>query len=141
MGIAEWLLKKLYRHPMVIPARNNGAPYLRRYKLLKLFGYGFYIHEILQSDDDDFLHDHPFDFTSVILSGHYYEYMPGQIKLRQPGDVIRHKAVDAHRLVLNGGTTWTLFIRGPKYREWGFYAADGWLPYYKYLNESTDEME
>ena len=141
MGIAEWLLKKLYRHPMVIPARGDGSPYLRRYKLLKLFGYGIYIHEILQSDDDSFLHDHPFDFTSVILSGCYYEYMPDCIRLRTRGKVIHHKAIDAHRLVLNGGPTWTLFIRGPKYREWGFITDKGWVPYYQYLDKSTDEME
>lgn len=141
MGIASWLLRKLYRHPTVIPSRGDGSPYLKRYKLIKLFGYGIYIHEILQSDDDLYLHDHPFDFTTFILKGGYYEHLPGDIKFCTPWDMIHHKAIDAHRLELFGGTTWTLFIRGPKYREWGFLTPAGWVPHYEYLDKTTDEMD
>lgn len=141
MGIASWLLKKLYRHPLVIPARKDGTPYLVRYKICKIFGYAIRIHEILQSDDDEYLHDHPFDFVSIILKGRYYEEMPNAIKLRLPGCIIYHKAADAHRLVLNGGPTWTLFLRGPKYRAWGFLTPKGWVHHKEYLGDSTNEMD
>lgn len=32
----------------------------------------------------------------------------------------------AHRLELVQGPVWTIFITGPRIREWGFYCPKGW---------------
>lgn len=37
-------------------------------------GYSFYFHCFLRSDDDRALHDHPWDFLTVILFGRYEEH-------------------------------------------------------------------
>lgn len=48
---------------------EHGEPKPRR-----PFGYSFYFHCFLRSDDDRALHDHPWDFLSVILFGRYQEH-------------------------------------------------------------------
>ena len=47
---------------------------------------------------------------------------------RGPGAIVRRPATMLHRLVLPAGRdAWSLFIMGPKTREWGFQTPDGWV--------------
>ena len=47
---------------------------------------------------------------------------------RGPGAFVRRKAEALHRLIVpNGCEAWSLFIMGPKFREWGFATPDGWV--------------
>lgn len=48
---------------------NHGNPQPRR-----PFGYSFYLHCFLRSDDDRALHDHPWNFVSLLLFGGYKEH-------------------------------------------------------------------
>lgn len=106
----------------------EGDPYLLRYTLLWTPWLRVYIHNILRSDDDRELHDHPWDFTVRILEGGYIEHVLGGSKVRVPGDVIRHAAEDMHRVeLIDGRPAWTFVICGPKRRQWGFQAEDGWV--------------
>lgn len=108
----------------------NGNPYLIRYRLWKSKRLGIYLHHILLSDSDRNLHDHPFDFTTRILWGSYIEHQPYQAPRRcRMGTKLVHIATDLHSIELpkSGRTVWTLFIRGPKYREWGFQTPAGWV--------------
>jgi hypothetical protein len=119
------------------------------------------VHEILRSDEDRELHDHPWDYTSVILKGGYTEIThwdnfrdavkwaekegrPGGIgfdaamrkwELRvmyTAGDVLRRKADFAHRLLVEEGkTATTLFIMGKKKNAWGFYTKEQGKVYYR----------
>ena len=53
------------------------APYLRRWWIIprnRLFN--IYLHQILRSDDDRALHDHPWINCSIILKGRYMEVTP-----------------------------------------------------------------
>lgn len=93
------------------------------------------VHNILSSDYDGALHDHPWPFATVILKGGYFEITP--LDQNQPasedaynyqriwrgkGSVIFHKANDRHRLeVPAGGSATTLFFMGSKAQGWGFY--------------------
>lgn len=128
---------------------NDGRPYLRRYTLIKNKWFRVHVHEIMLSDEDRELHDHPWDFTSVLLSGGYNEERPitfsaalaqhwETIKLYWPRfSVVRHRAEDFHRIELPAGkTVWTLFIAGKNRRRWGFLTADrGWVDHDLYLTE------
>ena len=88
---------------------------------------GVYLHAIMRSDDDRALHDHPWWNVSILLVGGYIEHTPnGPIK-RRAGDVVFRRPAALHRLELNNGTAWSLFIRGPKVREWGFACPKGWV--------------
>ena len=58
----------------VINDREDNEPYLERYYIFlrdrKTFPFNIFIHRFLKSAPDD-LHDHPWAFFSIILSGGY----------------------------------------------------------------------
>jgi hypothetical protein len=84
-------------------------------------------HEILRSDPDRDFHDHPWDFTSKLLTGAYLEVTPAGEQAFEAGDVIIRRARDLHRLVVLDGPVWTMVRTGPVCRQWGFQTTDGWV--------------
>jgi hypothetical protein len=47
---------------------------------------------------------------------------------RGRGAIVRRRATSLHRLVLPAGReAWSLFMMGPKIREWGFQTPGGWV--------------
>ena len=120
----------------------EGAPYLYRWFLQprnSIAGGNLYLHIQVASDPERPLHDHPWDNVSHILSGGYDEILAevqangelGEAETisRYPGDIIARSARTAHRLLLPPETryTMTMFMTGPKTREWGFWYPDGWV--------------
>lgn len=129
---------KRYRRRFKIIVRIHKDPYLIRYRIIVTPWICIYLHKILRSDSDRELHDHPFNFCAFILWGSYTEELlqKGQkVKKSRPWlSFIRHKATDFHRLELDA-PVWTLFIRGRKYREWGFRTQDGkWKHWEEFLD-------
>lgn len=156
-AVVSWLGRRL----RLVIRDENGAPYLIRYRLLPWGPYRVYLHHIVQSDADRHLHDHPFDFWSLILWGGYFEELAipqsdGRLqhcltRWRGPGTLLRRKAEHAHRLLLatqtrfsdtgygmyhQSAAAWTLVFRGPRRRDWGFYLTDEnpvrWVPWTEY---------
>lgn len=118
----------------------DGVPYLYRWHLARTNPGSCYFHIQVADDPERPLHDHPADNCSVILSGGYDELLdmapqdmagPPTTYKRRSGDMIFRKAEWAHRLLLPPGFryTMTLFMFGPKRREWGFWTKTGWVPY------------
>ena len=118
---------------------DPAAPYLRRWWIIpRNRFFNIYLHQILRSDDDRALHDHPWWNVSIILKGGYWEITKHAFCWRNPGSIVFRRATAAHRLRLDwqmhqlpaaGGhfvPCWSLFITGPKIREWGFICRDGW---------------
>lgn len=128
--------------------------------------FGIRIHRIMSSDDRAF-HDHPWNYTTLILRGGYTEvtptgFQPHQIALSEnydgsdpvtytehtavrydAGSLLRRKANSWHYLVLDPGTeAWTLFCTGRKRQTWGF-LADGLLkvPYGLYLRRRRERAQ
>ena len=112
-----------------------GDDYLRRWWVLPRNDFAnVYLHEFRVSDDDRALHDHPWPSTSFIIGGSYIEHSPDGSFLREAGDVVSREADALHRIELlessDGGgplPAISLFITGPKVREWGFACAQGWV--------------
>lgn len=123
-AMADWAARIMERAPDFV----IGDDYLRRWWVIpRNEACNVYLHEILHSDDDRALHDHPWDNTSMLLAGSYIEHTPDGAYLRQAGSVVTRKATDLHRLeVPDGGRAVSLFITGPKVREWGFACPQGW---------------
>lgn len=131
---------KLTRPDLVIAP--DGAPYLYRWHVVpKNDKGGLYFHIQVASDPERPLHDHPWDNTSVILSGGYDEIwepapwhhprhmiVAGITRRLRKGDTVHRRAGEAHRLILppEFPYTMTLFSTGPKLRKWGFWFPDGW---------------
>lgn len=126
--LAAWARGKMQRTPdFVIGDPDN--PYMRRWWIVpRNVGCNVYLHEILRSDDDRALHDHPWDNTSMLLIGSYIEHTPEGAFMREAGSIVTRLATDAHRLEIpEGGRAISLFITGPKIREWGFHCPAGWV--------------
>lgn len=124
---------------------KDGDVYLTRWRLLQCPWFGLYLHRFTRPDQDRYLHDHPWDFCSVVLRGGYQErFKRGIVHLcrtRRTGSVAFHKAEALHRIVeLYRTPTWTLVLTGRRRRQWGFLTADGWQDWRTYLNlQPTDQ--
>lgn len=130
------LLEKLGRK-VVIPDRVNNEPYLTRYYLFikdrKWFPFNVFLHNFHKGDLDD-LHDHPWPYFTLILRGGYWEHTPKGKYWRAPGHFRFSGPTSLHRIELEPGVdTWTLFIPGPKLREWGFIQDGKWIQHEEYL--------
>lgn len=109
---------------------------------LKASLFHIYLHNILRSDDDRAPHDHPWLNISIVLKGGYFEWLPDRERpvlpghdyplirvWRGPGSIVFRRATALHRLEIPKGSphgAWTLFITGPRIREWGFACPHGW---------------
>lgn len=114
-----------------------GDNYLRRWWIIpRNEQCNVYLHEILVSDDDRALHDHPWQNTSMVLDGAYIEHTPQGSFLRETGSIVTRQATDAHRLEIPpGGRAVSLFITGPKIRDWGFHCPKGWRIWTEFVDQ------
>lgn len=114
-------------------------PYLMRWWIVRTNYLRVYLHRIMRDDDDRALHDHPWWNVSIVLRGGYREITKAGAKMRRPGSIVFRRATAAHRLELpvrNGGIRycWSLFITGPRIREWGFYCPNGWRVWHEFVD-------
>lgn len=156
--VRNWLLPD--RLPDVVIGGADD-PYLIRWHLIPRNPiFNVYLHQFCRSDDDRALHDHPWVNLSWLLVGTYDEVVPGkhdtdridpdqakrdprfhtQIR-RYAGALVLRRASAAHRVVLlkdaqgKERPVWTLFITGPRFREWGFWCPKGWRHWQEYTRE------
>lgn len=135
MTLAACFIARITRRPPDFVIGGEERPYLLRWWVIprnRLFNV--YLHCFLRSDDDRALHDHPWANASILLRGRYVEHTiaEGGIEHRRElrsGDFrVRSSGRFAHRVELVDGPCWTLFITGPRYREWGFHCPRaGWI--------------
>jgi hypothetical protein len=119
---------------------GEGKVHFRRYRILETPWFSLYIHNILESDLDLHMHDHPWDFVSVMLSGGYLEYTEknpeGNYFL--PIDfntwdipslyINAHVAEDLHKIkLIDGKPVWSIFLCGPRRREFGYGVNGKWI--------------
>ena len=126
---AWWALRRTLTVPRP-PDFQIGGPrsvYLARWYVVPNNRWlNVYLHHIRRDDDDRALHDHPWINVSVVLAGCYREIMPDGAAIRRRGSVTVRPARAFHRIEIVAGPVWTLFITGPKTREWGFLCPQGW---------------
>lgn len=119
--------------------RTIGKSYLTRYFLIpRNRWFNVYLHKFSGSDDGRALHDHPWWSVSVLLKGSLWEVtpQPGHKHFNQFHRIRRfiprfRRPTALHRIVkpARPEPAWTLFITGPRRREWGFQCPDGWRHY------------
>jgi hypothetical protein len=130
------------RKPDFIIGPSENAYLLRWWIIPRNRWFNIYLHQIRRDDDDRALHDHPWWNLSIILKGCYREIRPGYNKIHRAGSIVLRSATTAHRLELvteNGGIRycWSLFITGPRIREWYFHCPKG-LVHWKDFVDETD---
>jgi hypothetical protein len=113
--------------------------------------FNIYLHKISRSDDDRALHDHRADNLSIVLKGSYTEIIARELDYHDDGDweliyhgdqlngwavgkpttvirkrgaIVYRKAEQPHRIVVDNGPVWTLWVKFGDRRDWGFYVYD-----------------
>ena len=141
MKLKERLIDRFTQRPPDFVIGGHERPYLLRWFVIPRNPlFNVYLHEFRRSDDDRALHDHPWLFNaSWLLGGGYVEHTikAGGIMVRaqrQAGDWKLRFGPAPHRLELLTVADyvrtqpdnvaelrcWTLFITGPRVRQWGF---------------------
>lgn len=128
--IDRLLDRMMRREPDFIIGRSDD-PYLRRWWLIpRNRFFNIYLHEFLRSDDDRALHDHPWLNLSILLRGSYREWTPYRdgliFRTFVAGDFKFRRATAAHRIEVDYPCV-SLFVTGPRVREWGFHCPQGWV--------------
>lgn len=123
-------------------------PYLRRWWIVpRNRFFNIYLHNMLRNDEDRALHDHMYVNCSILLSGGYIEVTKHGRFIREPGAIVFRRPTTAHRLelpamsysdFLYGDGAWSLFITGPRVREWGFHCPQGWVHWKKFVAPGAD---
>lgn len=152
--LLQRLATRISRRPPDFVIGGEARPYLLRwYVIPRNPVFNVYLHCFKRSDDDRALHDHPWANCSILLHGSYTEHTiaaggvhrrevlrAGAVRLRCTGR-IAHR-VELHDDVIDMGgeappviapqPCWTLFITGPRYREWGFHCERGWIHWQRF---------
>lgn len=137
------LLEKIGRKHTIY-GKDHVTPYMHRYYLLfndKIVEEEFpklpiniMLHCIRSSDPDD-LHDHPWWYVTIILKGGYWEVTPKGKFWRGIGHFRIDNPRNLHRIEIpnNSNGSWSLFLRGPKIKDWGFMQKGKWISHKKRL--------
>lgn len=117
-------------------------PYMLRWWLLPRNNlFNIYFHRILRDDDDRALHDHPWPSFSIMISGGMLEVTEGGSRLIWAGDCVYRTPEFAHRLQLvDGKPAETLFVTGPKVRDWGFHCPRGWVGWQDFVGADPGQV-
>lgn len=147
----RWQVFKLFEKKVISGCEGRGdaeSPYLTRYTLLGTPWFQLCMHVFHRSDNDE-LHDHPWDFLTLILKGGYKERVfstrPHATMLlkHKPGALLYRPAERAHQVILYSDApkgpgeyreAVTLVLMFKRRREWGFFTKNGkyvhWLDYF-----------
>lgn len=131
--------KGLYRRLTL--RRADGRVYLNRWGIGHDRIGGVLLHRMDAPDPGKDLHDHPWWFCSIIVSGGYRELRAPircpQAKvgvLRRPGSVRTMRLDECHIItdLWRRDRSWSLVIKGPRRRGLGFYPSSGYMPEAQY---------
>lgn len=117
-------------------------PYMLRWWLIPRNDvFNAYYHVIRHDDDDRALHDHPWPSFSVLVRGALREVTPDLSTVHYPGACVYRGPDHVHRLELAGDSpAETLFITGPKVREWGSHCPQGWRHWQDFVGVDPGEI-
>lgn len=112
-----------------IGGTDPNDPYMLRWWIIpRNRFFNVYVHEFFHDDDDQALHDHPYMNLSIVLVGSYFEHTPKGVFERKQDSWVLRQPSEAHRISLGKATThMSLFVTGPRVRNWGFHCPKGWV--------------
>jgi hypothetical protein len=113
--------------PNEILTHDEHGPFLEKWHLSRGDdGSARLFHRFLRSDADGEFHDHPWDNSTLVIAGGYWEVTQTGRRWLGPGAFVERRATDFHRVQLEPDVfPLTLFCHGPKINEWGFLLACG----------------
>lgn len=119
-----WLIRQAQKRPYF-----HIGEYMHRWWLVpESWGLPFAarVHHIKRADLDLYLHDHPWDWRTIVLDGWYDEEdVFGVIHRREAGTTRAAHAEALHRIAaVQTDGVWTLFITRGRRNPWGFMVGD-----------------
>jgi hypothetical protein len=160
MGV-RWAFMERFEVPDYDNEDDPDRNYLTRLRIIQTPWFGIYLHRFDAPDPRPTLHDHPWNFRSLVLRGGYveadcYSTSPGKVpagrndwgipveSLRTHGGWVRFtrgkvnakRAEGLHTIVeLLRVPTWTLMLVGRRRRVWGYTDPDGtWTAFDRHPN-------
>lgn len=138
---SNWIARMFRREPDFHIGGRIDPYMLRWYVIPRNRFFNIYLHKFLRDDDDRALHDHPWPSVSLALKGEYIEHTASYVRRRGFGSIVIRSAKHAHRIELarkdgRPVPAWTLFVTGPKIREWGFHCPKGWRHWRDFVSET-----
>lgn len=118
-----------------VPEYDGDGTYLTRWRVIQTPWFGVYVHRFTGPDPRATLHDHPWDFLSLVVRGGYVERrldpMTRDIdEAHRIRWVNRMRSHDAHAIVkLLRVPTWSLMFVGKRRRTWGYLEPVGNMAY------------
>lgn len=142
---------------------DGDSPYLTRWSLVACKLFAVYLHRFHRSDADEHHDHPWGFVSLILWRGYFEETVcpecdgsgrryfsidfqmyvgdclvckgSGSVQKRKfPGAILFRKATHRHRVVLvEGREAWSLIIRGPFCREWGFFTKHGWQNWRDYF--------
>lgn len=119
------LLDKLGRKKLILdrgpehPKYEEAKPWMNRYYILfkkrpKWFPFNILIHEMLDNDHGEGVHNHLCPYITIVLRDGYWETLSNGKHWRSPGYIGFRSADNLHRVDFRKGTRpLTIFIPGP----------------------------
>jgi hypothetical protein len=128
---------------------NPADPYLLRWYLIPRNHFiNLYLHKFMKSDDDRAMHDHPWWFISMMISGRYFESLTvpngrSSENWRHAPSIAFRWATDRHIVSLAKDEAgdpipcWTIVLTGPNSRTWGFWCPKGFVPWDEFVDQTN----
>lgn len=114
---------------------DSHSPYLTRYTLVERKSWQLCLH-IFHRSDFDVLHDHPWDFLSLVLWRGYIDETPKRKQRTYPGMLLVRKAEHIHRVeLIDQKPAATLVLMFKRRREWGFWEGKIWTLWTDYFKQ------
>lgn len=146
MAAARWAFMERFE----VPNYDDDGIYLTRWRIIQTPRCALYLHRLSGPDPRPTLHDHPWNFLSVVFRGGYTERRLNPVTLGvDEGHQVRWfnrvRANDAHSIrELHRTPTWTLLFVGHRRRTWGYWEDLGggewmWTEFDKHLHH--DEFQ
>jgi len=106
--------------------------------------YGIYLHHILD-EDKRWPHDHPWNFISLVIEGKYDEFVflksagktptfAKSVRTIHDGGVFRSASTAHFTEVSAEGGAWSIVLREPMSRSWGFRTEKEWVQWSEYVD-------
>jgi hypothetical protein len=100
---------------------KTGELHFKRWEILKTRWGSIWLHAIYKADTDKHLHNHPWDFKSIVLKGSYKELTQTGVYLQTPGHINIRNGEDYHKILeLLSPVVYTLFFVTKPKRQWGY---------------------
>lgn len=124
---------KLFKKVKEIRSKT-GELHFKRFAIIETRWFAVYIHKIYKADKDPFVHNHPWNFFSIVLWGGYYEDTQwGSGGARDVFNINWGNRKYFHKIAAIIWPTTTLFCTFGKKKPWGFLTNQGYVDSEEYI--------